>query len=81
MGHRTQPISLCALYDKMAAQTVSDLESVIFTLPSLLCEMEHHYLSDNIDKRRFFARKREDCRFSASVCISARSTEPHRLFP
>ena len=39
---------LCALFDKMAAQTVSDLESVIFTLPSLLCEMERHYLSDNI---------------------------------
>ena len=33
----------------MAAQTVSDLESAIFTLPSLLCEMERHYLSDNID--------------------------------
>ena len=51
-----QPISLCTLYDKMAAQTVSDLESVIFTLPSLLCEMDRPYLSDNIDMRGCFAR-------------------------
>ena len=51
---------LHAFYDKMAAQTVSDLESVIFSLPSLLCEMERHRLSDNIDMCGFFARRGED---------------------
>ena len=30
-------IILCALYANMAAKTVSDLEIVIFTLPSILC--------------------------------------------
>ena len=54
-----QPIILCALFEKMAAQTVSDLESVIFTLPSLLCEIERHYLSDNIDMCGFLERRRE----------------------
>ena len=57
----------------MAAQTVSDLESasVIFTLPSLLYEMERHYLSDNIDICGFLARRGEYfeglLRVSASV--------------
>ena len=62
--------SLRALYYKMAAQTVSDLESVIFTLPSLLCEMERHYLSDNIDMCGFFARRGEDFIGLLRVCAS-----------
>ena len=66
----TQPIMLCALFDKMTAQTVSDLESVIFTLPSLLCEMERHYLSDNIDMCGFFARRGEDFVGLLRVCAS-----------
>ena len=56
----SQPIILCALYFKMAAESDSDLESVVFTLPSLLCEMERHYLSDNIDMCLVFARRGED---------------------
>ena len=56
----TRPIILCALFDKMAAQADSDLESVVFTLPSLLCEMECHFLSDNVDMCGFFARRGED---------------------
>ena len=65
-----QPINLCAPYDKMVAQTVSDLESVIFTLPSLLCERERHFLSDNIDMRGFFARRGEDFVRLLRVCAS-----------
>ena len=61
---------LCALFDKMAAQTVSDLESVVFTLPSLLCEMERHYLSDNIDTCGFCARRGEDFVGLLRVCAS-----------
>jgi len=55
----SQPIILYALNDKMAAESVSDIESVIFTLPSLLCEMERYYLSDNIRMCGFFARRGE----------------------
>ena len=64
-----QPIILCALFDKMAALTVSDLESVIFTFPSLLCEMEHH-LSDNIDICGFLARRGEYFVGLLRVCAS-----------
>ena len=65
-----QPIILCALFDKMAAQTVSGLESVIFTLPSLLCKMERDYLSNNIDMCGFLARREEDFLGLLRVCAS-----------
>ena len=51
---RTTDQSVCAIYGKMVAQTVCDLESVIFILPLLLCERERHFLSDNIDMHGFF---------------------------
>ena len=54
----------------MAAESVSDLGSFIFTLPSLLCEMERHYLSDNIDMCGFFARRGEDFVGLLQVCAS-----------
>ncbi|XP_044166872.1 uncharacterized protein LOC122950921 [Acropora millepora] len=54
----------------MAAQTVSDLGCVIFPLRSLLCEMEHHYLSDNINMCGFFARRGEDFLGLLQVCSS-----------
>ena len=42
----------------MAAET--ELERAIFTLPSLLCEMECHHLTDNINMCGLFARRGED---------------------
>ena len=65
-----QPIILCALYDQMAAETVTDLEYVIFTLPLSLCEMERHCLSDSIDTCGFFARREDDFVGLLRVCAS-----------
>ena len=64
----------------MAAQTVSDLESAIFTLPSLLCEMERHYLSDNIDICGFFARRGEDFIGLLRVCSSVLARQNNLTF-
>ena len=61
----------------MAAQTVSDLENVIFTLPSLLWEMERHYLSDNIDMCGIFARRGEDFMGLLRVCASVLAQQNH----
>ena len=72
--------SLRALYDKMAAQTVSDLESVIFSLPSLLCEMQRHCLSDNIDMCGFFARRGEDFLGLLRVCSSVLAQQDNLTF-
>ena len=54
-----------------------DLENVIFTLPSLLCEMERHYLSDNIDMSGVFARRGEDFVGLLRVCASVLAQQNH----
>ena len=64
----------------MAAQTVSDPESVIFTLPSLLCEMERHYFSDNIDMCGFFGRRGEDFISLLRVCSSVLAQQNNLTF-
>ena len=64
----------------MAAQTVSDLEKAIFTLPSLLCEMERHYLSDNIDICGSFARRGEDFIGLLRVCSSVLARQNNQTF-
>ena len=46
------------------------LKLFIFTLLSLLCEMERHYLSQNIDMRGLFARRGEDFVGLLRVCAS-----------
>ena len=50
----------------MAAQT--ELERAIFTLSSLLCEMERHHLTDNINMCGLFARRGEDFVGLLRVC-------------
>ena len=52
----------------MAAET--ELERAIFTLPSLLCEMERHHLTDNINMCGLFARRGEDFVGLLRVCAS-----------
>ena len=53
----------------MAAET--ELERAIFTLPSLtslLCEMERHHLTDNMNMCGLFARRGEDFVGLLRVC-------------
>ena len=52
----------------MAAET--ELQRAIFTLPSLLCEMERHHLTDNINMCGLFARRGEDFVGLLRVCVS-----------
>ena len=67
----------------MAAET--ELERVIFTLPSLLCEMERHHLTDNINMCGLFARRGEDFVGLLRVCASLLAVKgggrPTRLLP
>ena len=68
---------------KMAAET--ELERAIFTLPSLLREMERHHLTDNINMCGLFARRGEDfvglLRVCASLLTIKRGGRPKRLLP
>ena len=68
---------------KMAAET--ELERVIFTLPSLLCEMERHHLTDNINMCGLFARRGEEFVGLLRVCASLLAIKgggrPTRLLP
>ena len=52
----------------MAAE--AELERAIFTLPSLLCEMERHHLTDNINMCGLFARRGEDFVGLLRACAS-----------
>ena len=52
----------------MAAET--ELERAIFTLPSLLCEMERYHLTDNINMCGLFPRRGEDFVGLPRVCAS-----------
>ena len=67
----------------MAAET--ELERAIFTLPSLLREMERHHLTDNINMRGLFARRGEDfvglLRVCASLLTIKRGGRPKRFLP
>ena len=67
----------------MAAET--ELERAIFTLPSLLREMERHHLTDNINMCGLFARRGEDfvglLRVCASLLTIKRGGRPKRLLP
>ena len=50
--------------------TETELERAIFTLPSLLCEMERYHLTDNINMCGLFARRGEDFVGLLRVCAS-----------
>ena len=68
----------------MAAET--ELERAIFTLPSLLCEMEPPpSLTDNINMCELFARRGEDFVGLLRVCASLLAIKgvgrPTRLLP
>ena len=69
----------------MAAET--EVERAIFTLPSLLCTMERHHLTDNINMCGFFARRGEEfvglLRVSpgASLLAIKGGGRPTRLLP
>ena len=53
---------------EMAAE--KELERAIFPLLSLLCEMERHHLTDNINMCGLFARRGEDFVGLPRVCAS-----------
>ena len=68
---------------KMAAET--ELERSIFTLPSLLCEMERRHLTYDINMCGLFARRGEDFVGLLRVCASLLAIKgggrPTRLLP
>ena len=65
-----RPNILCAIFCEKKMEAQAELERAILSLPSLLCEMERHHLTDNIDICGMLARRGEDFVILLRLCAS-----------